>query len=135
MVFKPNNIQAEPQIYVGSSTIMQSLIPLVLLIQEIEVIFFAVAFGLWLNSKDHILDIHITNSDQAYYAIGNPEKVIQSHKKEEEKNYLLPCKEQQQAFNPFVVSGDGLIEVEAKNILKQLSWQLALKWQKPLTQW
>jgi hypothetical protein len=45
--------------------------------------------------------------------------------------YLENCLQQRRAFTPFVISVDGLLGYEAKNLLKRLAFHLAEKWQKP----
>ena len=52
-------------------------------------------------------------------------------RKVKKSKYLEPCFNLRWSFTPFVVSSDGLLGREAKNLLKQLSLRVADKWQKP----
>ena len=90
--------------------------------QVIEVTSSAAVSGLTVRTQDAILDIYVTNTDQASNVKRDPEKVLQSHVKEKKKKkYLRFCQHQQQAFTPFMMCVDGLLGQEAKNVLKQLS--------------
>ena len=93
--------------------------------------------GLWTNGQDAILDIRVTNTDQASYIARDPESVFQFVQKEKMKKYLCACQHQRHAFTPFVISVDDLLRMEAKNVLKQLACRLAEKWNKPYlsTRW
>ena len=125
MAFKQSTVRAEPQIQTGSSTsALSESADTADTSDRGDVL----CRGLWSNGQDAILDIKITDTDQASYVKRDPEKVLQSHEKEKKKKYLRPCQHQQGAFTPLVMSVDGLLEQEAKNILKQLSRQLAVKW-------
>ena len=62
--------------------------------------------GLWSNGQDTVLDILVTNTDQASYVTREPEMVLQYHEKEKKKKCILPCKKQRRAFTLFVVSVD-----------------------------
>ena len=74
-----------------------------------------------MTSQDAILDIHVTDIDQASYATRDPEIVLQLHEKEKKRKYLRPYQQQRRAFTPFMVSVDRLIGMEAKNVMKVLS--------------
>jgi hypothetical protein len=50
--------------------------------------------------------------------------VLKKQNTEKKKKYLRPCLEQRQSFVPFVVSIDGLIGREAKNLLKWIALRL-----------
>ena len=127
MAFKPNAVQAEPQIHTGSSTAKSDSDSTVETSDRVDVL----VRGLWSTGQDAILDIRVTDTDQASYVTRDPERVLQSHEKEKKRKYLRPCQHQRRAFTPFVVSVDGLIGMGAKNVMKALSRRLALKWQKP----
>ena len=127
MAFKPNAVRAEPQIHTGSSTAKSDSDSTVETSDRGDVL----VRGLWSTGQDAILDIRVTDTDQASYVTRDPERVLQSHEKEKKRKYLRPCQQQRRAFTPFVVSVDGLIGIEAKNVMKALSRRLALKWQKP----
>ena len=130
MAFKPNAVRAEPQIYTGSSTAKANSDSTIEKSDRGDVL----VRGLWSTGQDEILDIRVTDTDQASYVTRDPERVFQSHEKEKKRKYLRPCQQQRRAFTSFVVSVDGLIGTEAKNVMKQLSRRLALKWQKQYSQ-
>jgi hypothetical protein len=52
---------------------------------------------------------------------------------EKRNKYLRPCLEQRRSFVPLVVSTDGLIGREAKNMLKQIALRLTAKWEQPFS--
>ena len=126
MAFKQSAIRAEPQIQTSSSTNALPDSPDTVDTSDRGDV---LCRGLWSNGQDAILDIRVTDTDQASYVKRDPEKVLQSHEKK--KKYLRPCQHQRRSFTPFVMSVDGLLGQEAKNVLKQLSRRLAVKWQKP----
>jgi hypothetical protein len=51
--------------------------------------------------------------------------------KEKKKKYLNACLDQQRSYVPFVVSTDGLLGREAKNLVKQIALRLTAKWEPP----
>ena len=116
MAFKQSAVQAEPQIQTGSSTAISETTEAVDTSDRGAVLY----RGLWFNSQDAILDIRVTDTDQSSYVKRDSEKVLQSHDKEKKKKYLRSFQHQQRAFTPFVMSVDGLLGQEAKNVLKQL---------------
>ena len=73
----------------------------------------------------------MTNTDAPGYGDRDPKKVLQSAAKSKKAKYLEPCFQQRRSFTPFVVSIDGMLDKEAKSLLKTLSVMLAEKWQKP----
>ena len=87
--------------------------------------------SLWGNQHDGIIDVRLTNTDAPGYGNRDPMKVLQSAAKSKKTKYLDACFQQRRSFTPFVVSTDGMLEKEAKALLKTLSMMLAEKWQKP----
>jgi hypothetical protein len=87
--------------------------------------------GLWKNQHETIVDIRVTDTDANAYKHQNPYDVLRKQEKEKKKNYLRPCLDQRLSFVPFVVSTDGLIGREAKNLLKQIALRLTAKWEQP----
>ena len=87
--------------------------------------------SLWGNQHDGIIDVRLTNTDAPGYGDRDPKKVLQSAAKSKKTMYLDACFQQRRTFTPFVVSTDGMLEKEAKALLKTLSMMLAEKWQKP----
>ena len=57
--------------------------------------------------------------------------MIRKHEKEKRDKYLSSCLEQRRSFTPFVVSTDGILGYEAKNLMKQLAKRLSEKWSRP----
>ena len=87
MAFKQIAIQAESQIQAGSSIAISENADTVDTSDRGDVL----CRGLWSNRQDDILDIWVTDTDQSSYVKRDPEKVLQSHKKEKKKKYLSPC--------------------------------------------
>jgi hypothetical protein len=90
--------------------------------------------GLWKYQHETIVDIRVTNTDANAYKHQNHHGwhgVLQKQEKEKRKKYLHPCLEQRRSLVPFVVSSDGLIGREAKNLLKQIPLRLTAKWEQP----
>ena len=90
--------------------------------------------GFWGNGNKRtaaIVDVRVTDLDAPAHRNRVAEKVLESQEKSKKMKYLEPCFNQRRSFTPFVVSSDGLLGREAKNLLKQLSLRLADKWQKP----
>ena len=87
--------------------------------------------SLWKNGSDCIIDVRVTDLDAPSYASRDPAKVLASHEQQKKKKYLEECLQQRRSFTPFVISADGLLGTEAKNVLKQLSRHLAEKWERP----
>jgi hypothetical protein len=83
------------------------------------------------NQHETRVDIRVTDTDANAYKHQNPHDVLRTQEKEKRKKYLCPCLEQRRSFVPFVVSIDGLIGREAKNLLKQIALRLAAKWEQP----
>ncbi len=64
--------------------------------------------GLWSCGTNCILDVCITNMDAKTYQSKDPFKVLASHEKSQEEEYLTSCLAQQCNFTPFIVSADTL---------------------------
>ena len=130
MTFKQNAVRAEPQIQAGFSTNAKSDSDSIVNTSDWSSVLIHI---LWSNGQEASLDFRVTHTDQASYVTRDPEKVLQFQEKERKKikKYLLHCQDQRQRFTPFVFSVHGLVRVEVKNVLKQLSQHLTLKWQKP----
>jgi hypothetical protein len=86
---------------------------------------------LWKNQHETIVDIRVTDTDANAYKHQNPHDVLRKQEKEKKKKYLRACLDQRRSFVPFVVSTDGLIGREAKNLFKQISLRLTAKWEQP----
>jgi hypothetical protein len=69
--------------------------------------------------------------DAKAYRHQNPYDVLDKQEKEKKKKYLRPCLEQRRSFVPFVVSTDGIIGREAKNLLKRIALRLTAKREQP----
>jgi hypothetical protein len=72
------------------------------------------------NPHGTIVDIRVSDTDANVYKHQNSHGEFRKQEKEKRKKYLRPCLEQRRSFVPFVVSTDGLIGREAKNLLKQI---------------
>ena len=77
--------------------------------------------SLWKNGSDCIIDVRVTDLEAASYVTRDPAKVLASHEQQKKKKYLDECLQQRRSFCPFVISTDGLLGFEAKNLLKQLA--------------
>ena len=88
MAFKPSAVQAEPKIQTGCSITTNSDSDSTVETSDRGDVLVP---GRWPNGQDAILNIRVTDTDQASYVTRDPEKVLQSHEKEEEekKKYLL----------------------------------------------
>ena len=71
------------------------------------------------------------NNNAFSYDSRDPAKVLASHGQQKKKKYFENCLQQCCSFSPFVISADGLLGFEAKNILKQLARLLVTKWERP----
>jgi hypothetical protein len=129
LAFKKSVVRAEPRIFNGSpATTSENPNPTVdpsgergdLLVR-----------GFWENGMDAIIDVRCVDTDAKSYNSRDPEKVLKSAEKSKKNKYLEHCLQQRRAFTPFVISVDGLLGYEAKNLLKRLAFHLAEKWQKP----
>jgi hypothetical protein len=80
--------------------------------------------GMWKSQHETIIDIRVTDTDANTYKHQNPYDVLRKQEKEKKKKYL-----KHRSFVPFVVSTDGLLGREAKNLLKQIALRLTAKWE------
>jgi hypothetical protein len=80
---------------------------------------------------DTIIDIRVIDTDAKSYNSRAAERVLKSAEKVKKNKYLEHCLQQRRAFTPFVISVDGLLRYEAKNLLKRLAIHLSEKWMKP----
>jgi hypothetical protein len=87
--------------------------------------------GMWKNQHETIIDIRVTDTDANAHKHQHPYAVLKKQETEKRKKYLQPCLDQRRSFVPFVVSTDGLLGLQAKNLLKQIAKRLAAKWEQP----
>jgi hypothetical protein len=87
--------------------------------------------GLWNKQHETIVDIRLTDTDAKSHRHQHPYDVLKKQETEKKKKYLRPCFEQRRSFVPFVVSTDGLIGREAKNLLERIALRLTAKWEQP----
>jgi hypothetical protein len=90
--------------------------------------------GLWTKQTSCIVDVRVTDTDAASYASSTPEKVLRKHEQEKKKKYLESCLEQRRHFTPFVCSTDGMLGLEAKQLLKRIAGKLAIRWKTTYSQ-
>ena len=83
--------------------------------------------NIWKHKADCILDVRITNLDAPSKIHRKPEAVLLSHEREKKKYYLQGCLNQRRHFSPFVISCDGVLGNEAKEVLQNLAGSLAQK--------
>ena len=84
-----------------------------------------------IKKHETIVDIRVTDTDANAYKHQHPHEVLKKQEKEKKKKYLRACLDQRRSFVPFVVSTDGLIGREARNLLKQIALRLTAKWEQP----
>jgi hypothetical protein len=87
--------------------------------------------GMWKNQHETIVDIRVTDTDANAHKHQHPHVVLKRQETEKRKKYLLTCLDQRRSFVPFVVSTDGKLRFEAKNLLKQIALRLTAKWEQP----
>ena len=71
MTFRPSAVQAEPQIHVSSSMTTKSDTNI-----DTSERGDVLCRGLWTNGQDAILDIRVTDTDQASYIAKDPARVL-----------------------------------------------------------
>ena len=72
--------------------------------------------------------MRVVNTDALTQQKKDPEKCLHEAERGKRKMYLEACLQQRPHFSPFVVSEDGLLEVEATATLKSIASCLATKW-------
>jgi hypothetical protein len=129
LAFKKSTVRAEPRIFNGSpATDSETSSPTVDASGERGDL---LVRGFWENGMDAIIDVRVVDTDAKSYNSRAPEKVLKSAEKVKKNKYLEHCLQQRRAFTPFVISVDGLLGYEAKNLLKRLAIHLSEKWMKP----
>ena len=83
--------------------------------------------GVWSPQVDVLFDIRVTDTDTSFYGDQTPMKRAEAEKKEK---YLKACEERRVLFTPLHVTVDGMLGPDASRFLKQLSEQLAYKWER-----
>ena len=86
---------------------------------------------LWQRGTNSIHNVHVVKTDALSHRNKSTEKCLQMAEKEKKKKYLESCLQQHRHFYPFVVSADGLLEVEVEATLKFTAIHLAMKWKHP----
>jgi hypothetical protein len=72
--------------------------------------------GFWGKGMDAIIDVRCVDTNAKSYNSRGPEKVLKLAEKVKKNKYLEHCLQQRRAFTPFVISVDGLLGYEAKNL-------------------
>jgi hypothetical protein len=78
-----------------------------------------------------IIDIRVVSLDAPSHISTDSHKVLQQNEIAKKAKYLDACLQQRKHFAPFVISTDGLLGTEAKQILQRLANRLADKWSQP----
>jgi hypothetical protein len=81
---------------------------------------------LWDKGTDCILDMIVMDTDAIYYHNKDPTKVMEAAERLRKKTYIQPCLDQQRHFT-LIVSVDGLVEKEARTVIKTLAENQAQK--------
>ena len=72
--------------------------------------------------------MRVVNTNDPTHRTKDPVRCLPEAERGENRMYLEACFQQRRHFSPFVVSVDGLLEVEATATLKRLASCLATKW-------
>ena len=89
--------------------------------------------GLWHHGTDCIIDVSLVDCASTGRTIRNvtTDSALRAREKAKKKKYLARCEAMRRHFAPFVMSTDGVLAAEAKQLLHHLSHRLAAKWAKP----
>ena len=77
---------------------------------------------------DVLFEVRVTDTDASSYGDQTPMVILKRAEAEKKETYLKACEERRALFIPLCVSVDGMLGLEASRFLKQLSEQLAYKW-------
>ena len=75
--------------------------------------------------------MRVVNTDYLYHRNKSPEKYLQTADRDNKKNYLEAFLRKRRHSPPFTVSVDGLLGVEAEDMLKCIASCLMTKWKQP----
>ena len=78
-----------------------------------------------------IVDVKVKDLDAKSCRKRNPEKVLRAAELEKRRKYAVECREECKDFAPFVVSRDGMVGREARNLMTRLAKTLHQKWNIP----
>jgi hypothetical protein len=92
------------------------------------------ACGFYRPNLDTVFDVRIVDLDQKSYATKSATSTLTLHEKDKRNKYLKACQEQRRSFAPIVISSDGILAYEAKNLVRHLAKKLAKKWSQPYSQ-
>ena len=65
----------------------------------------------WTKARDYIVDVRVTDADNASNGHHAAESALQHHGKDYKKQHSKPCNDQRRDFSPFVVTCDGQTHV------------------------
>eukprot|EP00978_Attheya_sp_CCMP212_P035085 scaffold150777_cov30-Attheya_sp.AAC.1 len=82
----------------------------------------------WSKQTSCIIDVRICDTDSNSYLSSTPEKVLRKQELEKKKKYLQPCLDSRRDFTPDVLSVDGMLATEAKELNKRLAGKIANRW-------
>ena len=83
---------------------------------------------------DNIHDMCVVNTDTLSHWNKSLDKITYTAEKEKKNNILDSCLQQHCHFSPFIVSVDGLLNVELEDTIKHIANHLATKWNQPYSQ-
>ena len=86
--------------------------------------------GVWSPQVDVLFDIRVTDTDASSYGDQTPMAILKRAEAQKKEKYLKACEERRALFTPLCVTVDGMLGLEASRFLKQLSEQLAYKWER-----
>jgi hypothetical protein len=84
--------------------------------------------GIWSKQTSCIIDVCICDTDSNSYLSSTPEKVMWKQELEKKKKYLQPCLDSRRDFTPYVLSVDGMLATEVKELNKRLAGKIANRW-------
>ena len=87
--------------------------------------------GLKDRARDCIIDVSISDLDSQVYKSKTATAVLRSREKDKNRKYSSTCNYYRRDFIPFIASADGLLGLEATELLQLLSAKLAEKWNRP----
>eukprot|EP00978_Attheya_sp_CCMP212_P036537 scaffold166572_cov50-Attheya_sp.AAC.2 len=74
--------------------------------------------GVWSKHTSCIIHVRICDTDSNSYLSSTPEKVLRKQEPEKKKKYLQLCLDSRRDFTPYVLSVDGMLATEAKELNK-----------------
>jgi hypothetical protein len=84
--------------------------------------------GVWSKQTSCIIDVRVCDTDSNSYLSSTPANILRKQELEKKKKYLQPCLDSRRDFTPYVLSVDGMLATEAKELNKRLAGKIANRW-------